>query len=339
MFGWEYPPAHLGGLGVACQGIVRGLLHHGADVTLVLPHNGGHEDGATVLYPTTETARNVIIRVPSALKPYDSFASFSSRRTSVRPSGIGELYGRNLGEEVERFTALSVELTKNVHPDIVHGHDWMTFEAAKRSAHYHEKPFVAHVHATELDRTEFNPHPWIFERELAGLLAADHVITVSNYTKQLLIREYGIADDKVSVLHNGSPTDTPGESIAMHHKRHPLVLFLGRLTVQKGAPYFLKAAQEVAHEMPATRFVIAGDGYLLPELIHQSIEMDLADHVMFAGKVNSNEAQRLCPINLPHLRRGPHQTRRDLSGLQRVRIRAPAIHRAGTPRAAIQSFR
>ncbi len=289
MFGWEYPPAHLGGLGVACQGIVRGLLHHGAEVTLVLPHDEGVEDGVRVIHPTSE---GPVIRVPSALKPYDSFTSFSSRRT-FSSSGIDQLYGSNLGDEVERFTNMAVDMTKDLHPDIIHAHDWMTFEAARRSAEYHNKPFVAHIHATELDRTEYNPHPWIFEKELEGLLAADHIITVSNYTKQLLIREYGIREDKVTVLHNGTSEQPLSQPIAMHHKRHPLVLFLGRLTVQKGAKYFLKAAQAVVKAMPAARFVIAGDGYLLPELINDSIDMDLADHVMFAGKVCSEEAMKL----------------------------------------------
>ncbi len=291
MFGWEYPPAHCGGLGVACQGIVRGLLHHGAQVTLVLPHDEGVEDGVKVLYPTEKG--EMVVKVPSILKPYDTHTSFTSRLTTLHAHGIDQLYGANLGDEVERFTSMSITMTKDTNPDIVHAHDWMTFEAARRSAEYHKRPFVAHIHATELDRTEFNPHPWIFEKELEGLLAADHIITVSHYTKQLLIREYGIREDKVTVLHNGT-ADTPAStSFAMHHKRHPLVLFLGRLTVQKGATYFLKAAQVVTKAMPASRFVIAGDGYLLPELINDSIEMNLADHVMFAGKVSSDEAMKL----------------------------------------------
>lgn len=295
MFGWEYPPAHEGGLGIACQGIVRGLLHHGARVTLVLPHDEGVEDGVNVVYPTEEQRRISVMKIDSSLQPYDSFSAFTKRQVDVTKisSGLNELYGRDLGEEVERFTSLAVDLTKDANPDVVHTHDWMTIEAGRRAANYHRKPLVAHVHATELDRTEFNPHPWIFERELAGLRAADHVLAVSQYTKTLLTKEYGIPADKITVLHNGTFDRASFPAFEVPNQKHPLVLFLGRLTVQKGAVYFLKAAEEISRIRPDVRFVVAGEGYLLPELVERSIGMGLADRMIFAGKVSTNEAKAL----------------------------------------------
>lgn len=295
MFGWEYPPAHEGGLGIACQGIVRGLLHHGARVTLVLPHDEGVEDGVNVVYPTEEQRRISVMKIDSSLQPYDSFSAFTKRQVDVTKisSGLNELYGRDLGEEVERFTSLAVDLTKDTNPDIVHTHDWMTIEAGRRAANYHRKPLVAHVHATELDRTEFNPHPWIFERELAGLRAADHVLAVSQYTKTLLTKEYGIPADKITVLHNGTFDRPSFPAFEVPNQKHPLVLFLGRLTVQKGAVYFLKAAEEISRIRPDVRFVVAGEGYLLPELVERSIAMGLADRMIFAGKVSTKEAKSL----------------------------------------------
>ena len=178
MFGWEYPPAHCGGLGVACQGIVRGLLHHGAKVTLVLPSGAGIEDGADILTPGDLAGDEVVITVPSCLRPYDSWESYSVR-VPQSDDQIAQLYGDNLGEEVERYTAIATELTKNVRPDIIHTHDWMTIEAGVRAAKYHGKPLIAHVHATELDRTEVKPNTWIMKRELMGLRKADHILAVS----------------------------------------------------------------------------------------------------------------------------------------------------------------
>ena len=71
MFGWEYPPRHLGGLGVACQGLVRGLLHHGTQVTLVLPHGDVEMDhGVDLKCPTLKQLKE--IRVRSLLQPYDA---------------------------------------------------------------------------------------------------------------------------------------------------------------------------------------------------------------------------------------------------------------------------
>ncbi|NQT93135.1 MAG: glycogen/starch synthase, partial [Lentisphaerae bacterium] len=51
MFGWEYPPLHVGGLGVACQGLVQGLLKNGIGVTLVLPHPHGRAEEHDVIVP------------------------------------------------------------------------------------------------------------------------------------------------------------------------------------------------------------------------------------------------------------------------------------------------
>ncbi len=298
MFGWEYPPLHLGGLGVACQGIVRGLLHHGTKVTLVLPHGAGKEDGVTILSPQVSVASEDgadIVAVPSVLQPYDGFSTYASRLSdaSLLDDGISQLYGRNLGEEVDRFTSLAVDMTKHVQPDIVHSHDWMTLEAGVRASKYHDKPLVAHVHATELDRTEFRPNPWIYRRELAGLKRADHILAVSGYTKTLLEKEYGIKPDKITVLHNGS-SDAHVVRRETHAKnQHPLVLFLGRLTVQKGVQYFIEAASEVKKHRPDARFVVAGEGYLLPELIAKSVQLGLQDCMIFAGKVTSAEAKKL----------------------------------------------
>ncbi len=297
MFGWEYPPAHLGGLGVACQGIVRGLLHHGATVTLVLPHSAGEESGVQILSPMSSIPSiGSTINIHTGLQPYDGFATYSARLQDfdLTDDSISQLYGQNLGEEVQRFTDIAVEMTKHIQPDIIHTHDWMTLEAGVRASQFHRKPLVAHVHATELDRTEFHPNPWIFKREMLGLRKADHIIAVSAYTRGLLMREYGIAGDKITVLHNGSHHAEPEKrTTGTKSTHHPLVLFLGRLTVQKGATHFIEAARKVADHNADARFVVAGEGYLLPQLIAQACRLGLQDRMIFAGRVTSDEAKKL----------------------------------------------
>ena len=44
MFGWEFPPHIAGGLGTACEGIVKGLAYNGVDVLFVMPSASGDED-------------------------------------------------------------------------------------------------------------------------------------------------------------------------------------------------------------------------------------------------------------------------------------------------------
>ncbi|HLC76199.1 MAG TPA: glycosyltransferase family 4 protein [Candidatus Peribacterales bacterium] len=299
MFGWEYPPKHLGGLGVACQGIVQGLLKHGARVTLVLPHGGiDSSENLDIKFPTESRLKEM--RIKSMLQPYDSPATFNERlaqEITKNPRADVNLYGKDLGEAVWEYEELAVELTKEIKPDVVHSHDWMTLGAGRRAARYHRVPLVAQVHATELDRTDNKPNMWIYEKEQKGLHAADHIIAVSNYTKEILVREYGIRASKIDVVHNGAPFAATSENMApklsQGNTNHPMVLFIGRLTVQKGPFHFLEAARTVHNMNPDVRFVMAGDGYLLSELMERSLSMGLHDAVIFAGKVSNHEARKL----------------------------------------------
>lgn len=297
MFGWEYPPLHCGGLGVACQGLVRGLLHHGVQVTLVLPHPHANPDpGLDVRHPTEEIRKMLPVR--SFLHPYDTVASYAERIQEI-PREMGPLYGQDLPAAVHLFTEAAVETTKNIQPDIIHCHDWMTYGAGMRAASFHRKPLIAHIHATELDRTYFHPDEWIYERERQGFIAADRIIAVSNYTRDILIHHYGIPPEKIAVVHNGSseePTNGAMTHITSEHlrkKAHPLVLFLGRLTIQKGPWYFLEMAVKVHALRADVQFVVAGDGSMLPELINRACELHLEDCVVFAGKVSQQEARNL----------------------------------------------
>ncbi|MDD4287595.1 MAG: glycosyltransferase family 4 protein [Candidatus Peribacteraceae bacterium] len=296
MFGWEYPPRHLGGLGVACQGLIRGLVNQNVKVTLVLPFAAdGSEDQIDILCPQEHHIQK--IRVASLLLPYDSAELYAQRIQSI-PRETAQIYGADLGHAVHVFTETSVEVTKHLQPDIVHAHDWMTYEAGLRSARHHGKPLVTHIHATELDRTHFHPNEWIYGRERWAFEQADHVIAVSNYTKNILVQHYGINPDKISVVHNGSDetyhADTaPTQITPMSGKKNPMVLFLGRLTIQKGPMHFLEMASMVHRHDPDVQFVIAGDGHMFPSLVHQAVKLGLQDCIVFAGKVSSDEARKL----------------------------------------------
>jgi len=297
MFGWEYPPHHSGGLGVACQGLVRGLMKNGVHVTLVLPHNQGIPEGnMDMRFPTDELCETV--QVESLLQPYDTFGEYDARlQITNLPRESGALYGPDLGQAVENFTAMSIAMTKDVRADVVHAHDWMTFEAGRRAANYHGKPFIAHVHATELDRTNFSPNTWIAERERNGLLAADQIIAVSQYTKNLLANHYGIPTDKIRVVHNGhdqkAALTQPLLMTKYGDEKRPLVLFLGRLTVQKNPWQFLEVAKRVHDVSLQVQFVMAGDGGMLSELIDRTCELGLEDSVIFTGKVQGREIDAL----------------------------------------------
>lgn len=296
MFGWEYPPRHLGGLGVACQGMVRGLLQNGVKVTLVLPFAGEEDAGEVeIRFPTDKHVET--IRVASLLLPYDSPEVYLQRIQAI-PRETSQIYGEDLGHAVHIFTETSVEVTKDLNPDVIHAHDWMTYEAGIRVARFKDKPLVSHIHATELDRTHFHPNQWIYDRERYGFEQSDHIIAVSNYTKNILVQHYGINPDKISVVHNGSdetyhPQITVLAPSMTVLKKRPMVLFLGRLAIQKGPLHFLEMAKTIHQLRPDVEFVMAGDGHMLPSLIDRAVQMRLQDSVIFAGKVSTVEARKL----------------------------------------------
>jgi glycosyltransferase involved in cell wall biosynthesis len=243
------------------------------------------------------------VNVQSDLRPYDSFASYAARlEIKGIPREEIDLYGPDLGAAVEQYTALAVAMTKDAHPDIVHCHDWMTYEAGLHAARFHRRPLVAHIHATELDRTDFHPNQWIFARERRGLRAASKIIAVSHYTKNILVEHYGIRPESIAVVHNGHDARHRDPSVGARHgvplqgglrKNHPLVLFLGRLTKQKNPWQFLQTARRVAELRPDVQFVMAGDGPMLGELIDQSCALGLADRIVFTGKVPNHEVDVL----------------------------------------------
>lgn len=298
MFGWEFPPLHSGGLGVACEGLVKGLVAAGTRITLVLPHDpGAAGNGVDVRFPSereTWETRNI----PSLLQPYDDWAAYAQRTTTQDGAGpLTELYGPNLGQAVAMFTEQSVAMTRDVRADMVHCHDWMTFAAGAAAAAHHDLPLIAHIHATEIDRTNGQPDEWIYRRELEGMRAATKVIAVSNFTRDLLVSQYGIAANKISVVHNAHDQSMVANRThpanTAKRKRGPVVLFLGRLALQKNPRQFLQIAKRVHALNAKAQFVMAGDGPMLPELLREACDMGLSDVMTFTGKVSRREAMAL----------------------------------------------
>jgi glycosyltransferase involved in cell wall biosynthesis len=65
------------------------------------------------------------------------------------------------------------------------------------------KPLIFHIHATEIDRTGGFVNQVIYDIEKKGMEIADKVVAVSQFTKDIIIKHYGISPDKIEVVHNG----------------------------------------------------------------------------------------------------------------------------------------
>ena len=203
-------------------------------------------------------------------------------------------YGPGLIDEVGRYARVVAELARGEDFDVVHAHDWMTYPAGMFAAAVSGKPLVAHVHATEYDRSGDNPNPQVREIERLGMLAADRVICVSHFVSATVRERYGVPAERIRVLHNA--VTLAEESQAFHAVKAddvPIVLFLGRVTYQKGPDYFLEAARRVVAIEPRVTFVISGTGDLLPGVIQRAASMGLARHVHFTGFLRGRDVERM----------------------------------------------
>ncbi len=299
MLGWEFPPYKSGGLGTACHGLTKGLAQQGVDVTFVMPHIEGSMKTEFVNLVGTKGFMK-IRKIDSCLTPYMSSESYDGVlhhmrhiRILERP-GMRPIYGKNLHEEVFNFTRAARKIAEEEPHDVIHAHDWMTYQAGIEAREISGKPFVAHIHATEFDRTGGNPNMHISHLEHTGLTAADIIIANSEYTKGNIMQHYGIDPDKIKVVHFGIDPD----NVKTTYPRSPMsktdkvVLFLGRVTIQKGPDYFIEAAANVLRYKKNVRFIVAGSGDMLPKIIERAAELGIADKVTFTGFLEGDEVNK-----------------------------------------------
>lgn len=301
MFGWEFPPHNSGGLGTACLGLTSALAGKDVEITFVLPTKVSVSSSVVDLKFADEFLPGVTVKViNSLLRAYTDSAAYEKLRKGEAP-----VYGLTLMEEVKLYALRAAELAGTLDFDIIHAHDWLSFGAGLAAQRISGKPLVVHVHATEFDRTggvSANSHVYEVERE--GFERADAIITVSNFTKRMVADRYGIRLDKIRVVHNGIEAHSSLHDIPEDLKRFEslkssgkkLVLFVGRLTLQKGPDYLLRAAKRVLEVCPDARFVIAGSGDMEQQIIREAAWLGISDKVIFAGFLRGDELNALYKI-------------------------------------------
>ncbi len=212
-----------------------------------------------------------------------------------RNSGAGSNYGPNLFDEVDRFTQNVVKLAQDRKFDVIHAHDWMTYPAGIAVSQMTGLPLIVHVHSLEYDRSGHHVNERIHQIEMAGTKAARLVCAVSHYTKSLVVSQHGIPTEKIRVVHNGVYTKEVVQSFEAERagKKNPIVLFLGRITFQKGPEFFVEAATKVIPQMPDVQFVMAGSGDMLPALIKRVKELGLEKNFVFPGFLRGVEVEKM----------------------------------------------
>jgi glycosyltransferase involved in cell wall biosynthesis len=327
MFGWEFPPHIAGGLGTACEGIVKGLAANGVETLFVMPSASGDEDqtyariinASDVAVDTVSTSveeyldKVKFIHIGSNLVPYLDPQEFhdvveEERRRQVKDFRISYgqkykfsgKYGANLMEEVARYAMVggTIALQHKDEFDVIHAHDWLTYYAGIAARELTGKPLVVHVHATSFDRGSVdNIDTRVFAIEQKGMLTADKVVAVSDLTRNTCINRYGVPPEKVVTVHNA--VDFSGrENLSVERGvKDKVVTFLGRITFQKGPEYFIEAAAKVLKRTKNVRFVMAGSGDMMNRAIRQAARHGISDRFHFTGFLRGVDVQKMFALS------------------------------------------
>jgi glycogen(starch) synthase len=296
-FGWEFPPSKNGGLGVACHGLTRELLQNGVEVIFVLPKTQETKGDARFLFADHE--RLVKIReVNSYIKPYQQSDNVINVIVGYDQEGKPIFKSRTIIEEAHRFAHQASIIAKEEDFDVIHAHDWTSYLAGVAAKIASGKKLILHVHATSFDQAAGNNvDPEIFKIEKECFAFADKVVTVSDYTKKIVVNKHGVPPEKVEVVHNGCDAYEPQklEPTLTELKRQgkKIVLYHGRISIQKGVDYFIKAARRVVDVDANIIFVISGWGDMMTQIIEQVGQAGLSQNVRFAGALWEDERDRM----------------------------------------------
>jgi glycogen(starch) synthase len=280
MLGWELPPHHAGGMGIACYQMCKQLATSGVDIEFILPYSAQFD--IDFMKVTGAHNQNVnAVRFTGGV--YDT-AEYGKT-----------IQGLNLKKQHDFFAHNVVKLVESSEFDIIHAHDWLTFKAGMLAKQVTGKPLIAHVHATQFDQSAGNHgNAEVREIEYNALMMADQVFAVSQYTKDVIVREYGIAANKIHVVHNSMDVDeSVDENYNLHQylqvmksQGYKVVVNAGRKTIQKGLSHLIEAAAKVVALNPKVLFLLAGGGEQEEELIELAAHYGISKNVIFEGWMN-----------------------------------------------------
>jgi len=324
MFGWEFPPHISGGLGTACYGLTKGLAYHDTEVIFVVPKAYGDEDqsavrlvnASDVVVDSTDSdyqefwKKITYLEIGSNLIPYvspEEFRKYAEENkldsTSLEETVMSTKftfsgkYGKDLMAEVSRYALVGAGIAAKSDFDVIHAHDWLTYSAGIAAKKVTGKPLVVHMHATEFDRSGQSVNQEVYDIERKGMEAADRVITVSNFTRAIVIEKYGIDPEKIYTVHNAvEPSDKKVDELDRKVKEK-VVTFLGRLTQQKGPEYFIEAANLILQRDPNVRFVMAGSGDLMNKMIKRVAQLKIGTKFHFTGFLRGADVDKMLGLS------------------------------------------
>lgn len=301
MLGWELPPHNSGGLGVACLNLARALADEGADIDFVLPYSAKYDD---IDFMNIHSATNVDPLFRFGGGSYESLKIDAEIIPTFDKDHLVSI--REIQNEYKKYVE---KFIKNHHPDVIHAHDWLTYEAGVEAKKKYDIPLIAHVHATEFDRSGMKTgNPLIHEIEYEGLMAADRIIAVSELTKRIIHEKYNIPLSKIEVVYNSLDENYSKDEYefdddyynyinALKKDDYTVISTVGRFTIQKGLIFLMRAAKKAIAKNPKLIFVFAGDGEERNELIKLAADYGISKNVVFTGFIRGKKLRDIYTIS------------------------------------------
>ena len=285
-------------------------LQHDMEITFVIPKPHGDEDQSFLkiigacnvpVVWKDNTWEHVNNRIGKIMHPDEYFwlrngIKYDFTRIFTNDLGCIDFSGRypdNLIEEISNYEAVASVLAHQLEFDVIHSHDWLTYPAGVFVKRITGKPLVIHVHATDFDRSRGKVNPTVYNIEKTGMDIADHIITVSNLTRKIVIEKYHQDPRKVTTVHNAVEPLEHVENFVKKPRKDKVVTFLGRITMQKGPEYFVEAAHRVIQRTKNVRFVMAGSGDMMDAMIDLAAKRGIADRFHFPGFQRGSEVHEM----------------------------------------------
>jgi glycogen(starch) synthase len=265
---WEYPPRIVGGISRHVYYLAQELANLGSEVYIV-----------TLEFPNAsfeESYNNVYVyRVKVEFPSYD-FLTW--------------VYAFN--HFFEKKVAM---LNKSF--DIIHIHDWLVAPAGISLKYFLKKPLILTLHSLEIGRVGSISNPVssvISSIEWWSTYEAKKIITTTNFMKQEIINHFKVPENKIEIIFNGINVNGYNIQVDKNEIKRKLgipehckiVLFVGRITEQKGVKYLIEASPYVLKNNSNVRFVIVGDGWQINEIKQRINDLNLNWAIKLTGYVD-----------------------------------------------------
>ncbi len=277
MLTWEYPPNIIGGISRHVDELSRFLVKKGVDVTILTPETLGS--------PLFEKVGGVNVFRVQIQVPAPSFHIWIYL--------MNHFFSKKIGH-----------LIKDVGPfDIVHAHDWMVVPSASEAKHYTTSKMVLTFHSFEFKRSQGSQtleSRMIESLEWWGSYESSKIIVCSNSMRRDAEQRFNLSPRKISVIPNGVDQDRIKIDFDYDRTRErygvywgeQMILFVGRLTSQKGCEYLIRAMPQILSRHNA-KLIVVGDGPSRSYLESEVSRLGLSGRVRFTGFLSDQEMVKL----------------------------------------------